>query len=204
MVLGYLLVSWALFAASAEPVGRRLVVDREPIRHLLLRMPDLSGDPLGALRDALTAPFLNIDSDQLLYVTVLMLLFGVRFELAHGSGATAAVFFGSTWAAVLGGGLLLHVFYPDVWAGTFWETGWERSWSGGSAGAYGLIGAAAATGRRPWLVLGLVVGWEAGLYWWYLGNFTPILHLLAVAVGFAGMRWLGGRRRSAGASGGDR
>jgi len=185
----YLAISWALFLPAARPAPGNVVVDTDRLRPFLYEIPDLSGDPLGFFGSMATAPWLNHNLVQLAYVTFLLLLVGVPFEAREGTARTMLVFFGTTLAGAVAAGLLLHLLYPAVWDTPFLRGAWERSWSGGSAGAFGLIGATAARARRPLPLLALVVLWEAVLVWAYLREWTPAFHLTALAVGFALARW---------------
>src|SRR5688500_15485366 len=88
----YLLVSWTLFLLTAERENATYYkIETDDLRDYLFRIPKLSEDFLGALRDLLTAPILNHDSTQLIYVTVLLLLFGIVFEVKEGTWTTTAV-----------------------------------------------------------------------------------------------------------------
>ncbi len=144
----------------------------------------------------MTAPWLNHNLVQLAYVTALLLLVGLPFEAREGTARTVALFFGTTFAGAVAAGLLLHALYPEVWHNRFAERAWERTWSGGSAGAFGLIGATAARAPVPWPLLGLAIFWEANVVWWYLREYTPAFHLSALLVGFLVTRYaLPPRRR---------
>ncbi len=99
------------------------------------------------------------------------------------------VFFGAGLAAALGAELLLHVIYPDRSGGAFFETAWERTWSGGSAGCFGLMGGLAARARRPWPLLGLFALWEINVEYWHLRSYTTVFHFIALGVEFLLMRY---------------
>lgn len=185
----YLGASWLLFWPTARPVPGNIVIDSERLRPLLYEIPDLSQDRLGFLLSMLTAPWLNHNLVQLVYVTLLLLLAGIPFEVREGTGRTVVIFFGTTLAGAVAAGILLHLLYPELVDSPFWQQAWERTWSGGSAGAFGLIGATAARARRPLPLLALVVLWEANLVVWYLREYTPAFHLSALAVGFIVARY---------------
>jgi hypothetical protein len=197
-VPAYLAVSWALFLPAAEPAPGNVVIDTERVRPFLFAIPDLTENLARALVAMATVPWLNHNLVQLAYVTVLLLLVGVPFEAREGTLRTVALFFGTTVAGALVAGALLHALYPEVWSGPFADRAWERTWSGGSAGAFGLIGATAARARVPWPMLALVVLWEAALVWLYLREYTPAFHLSALAVGFAVARYVLPPRRRTG------
>lgn len=188
-LISYLAVSWAIFLPMAERAPGNVVIDTGRVRAFLYAIPDLGESPLRALASLLTAPWLNHNLVQLVYVTALLLLFGVPFEAREGSLRTAALFFGATFAGAVAAGVLLQALYPDVWATPFAAQAWERTWSGGSAGAFGLLGALAARARVPWPLLGLFVFWEANVVWWYLREYTPAFHLSALLVGFLVARY---------------
>jgi hypothetical protein len=186
----YLAASWALFLPMARPVPGNVVIDTDRLRPFLYEIPDLSGDRGGFLVSMLTATWLNHNLVQLAYVTLLLLLVGVPFEAHEGTTRTAIVFFGTTLAGALAAGLLLHLVYPGVLDTPFLAAAWTRTWSGGSAGAFGLMGATAARARRPLPILAVVVLWEASLVSVYLREYTPAFHLSALAVGFVLGRWV--------------
>jgi len=187
--VGYLVVSWGLFARLAHDGGAKYVIADDRVGAWVYRIPDLSQNAPRAVRSLLTAPFLNHDSLQLVYVTTLVLLFGVVFEAREGTRTTMLVFFGAGLAAAVGAGLLLHVIYPDRSGGAFFETAWERTWSGGSAGCFGLMGGLAARARRPWPLLGLFALWEINVEYWHLRSYTTVFHFIALGVGFLLMRY---------------
>lgn len=183
-VLLYLAVSWMLFLPAAECVDGKYVINEGRVRAFLFFIPDLGRNLPGALHTLVTAPFLNHDSVQLVYVTVLLLLFGLAFEANEGTRTTLAVFFGTTIAGAIGAGILLHALYPEAVDHPLLARAWDRTWSGGSAGCFGVMGAFAARARSPWLLLGLVVLWELNVAWWYLRSYTPAFHLTALLTGF--------------------
>ena len=193
-VLGYLVLSWVLFVPAASRTNGKYAIDQVRADAFLYHIPDLSRDPLRAARSLLTAPFLNHDSVQLVYVTILLLLFGVIFEAKEGTRATVLLFFGTTLAGAIAGGILLHALYPEVLDTPLLARAWERTWSGGSAGCFGLMGALAARARSPWPLLGLFLVWELNVGWWYLRGYTPALHLTALLAGFLVTRYAVPRR----------
>ena len=71
--------------------------------------------------------------------------------------------FAASIGAALFAGAALHALYPELVDGGIWQEAWARSYSGGSAGAVGLVGAAAAGMRKPAILLGLFVAWEVGI-----------------------------------------
>lgn len=189
--LGYLVLSWALFIPLTEPGPQGYWVDDQTLRRFAYHIGDLTEDPVRFFRSLLTAPFLNHDDVQLIYVTVLLLVFGVVFESREGARRTAAIFFGATLSGALAAGVLLHILYPEVLAGEFFDYAWNRTWSGGSAGAFGVMGALAGRARRPWPLLALFAAWEAGVALLYLKQYTSAFHITALLVGFVATRkWL--------------
>lgn len=188
--VGYLIVSWLLFVPLAYDDGGKYKIDEDRVDPYVYRIPDLSNDVFHALRSLVTAPFLNHDSLQLVYVTLLMLLFGVIFEVREGSRTAVLVFFGSTFFAAVFGGVLLHLVYPEVWDASFLESAWGRTWSGGSAGCFGLMGGLAARARTPWVLLGVFGLWEVFIEYVNLRSYTTVFHFAALFAGFAAVRYL--------------
>lgn len=183
-VVVYLAASWVLFVSLAARRDGHYAIDQEALRPFLYGIPDLTDRPLRVLTALLTAPFLNHNDVQIVYVTVLLLLFGVLFEVKEGTLRTALLFFGTTWLGAIVAGALVHLIYPDLLDQRIVEKAWERTWSGGSAGAFGIMGAFAARARRPWPLLLLMIVWELNVGFWYLQHLTPAFHLTALAAGF--------------------
>ena len=199
----YLLASWLLFVPNAERTPGNYSIDQDRVDRFLYHIPDLSDDFWRALSTVATAPWLNHNLVQLVYVTILLLIFGVAFEAREGTARTVAVFFGTAFVGAVGAGVLLHLLYPEVWDSAFTRKAWERTWSGGSAGAFGVMGAFAARARRPWPLFALFVLWEVNVVVWYLREYTPAFHLTALVTGFLATRygltpWRRVRRRGEG------
>lgn len=98
--------------------------------------------------------------------------FGIMVERRLGALAALGLFWGTSAAGALGGGLLLHVLYPlfpEVHA--FTEGGWYRVFNGASAGAFGFMGAYATMARWPLLWVGLFCVWEPGFWLLVSGDF---------------------------------
>lgn len=186
----HLVAAWVLFVPAAEYRNGNYWIDEDAVGHLLFQIPDLTARPLEAIRSLITAPWLNHDAIQLVYVTALLLLFGIIFELREGTVRMIVVFFGTTFVAAIGGGFLLHLIYPHVWDTDFFETAWNRTWSGGSAGCFGVMGALAARARRPALLLGIFITWECFIWWVNLRNYASVFHFSAMATGYVAARWL--------------
>lgn len=183
--LGYLVLSWTLFLWLGEP-GLRGWWGLDTVRYeaWLYEIPELSRAPLDAAVSMVTAPLLNHDHIQLIYVTALLGLFGLPFELREGTARAAGLFAATSLAGALVAGVVLHGLYP-AWPGVgVLEHAWERTWSGGSVGAFGLMGALSARARRPWLVFGFFVFWELNVGAWMLRSYTPMFHLTALVTGF--------------------
>lgn len=183
--LTYLVVSWILFIALGEPqAGGGWGLDTARYDALLFEAPDLSRATFEGLASLTTAPFLNHDHVQLVYVTVLLALFGVPFEVREGTRRAAGVFALAGVVGALVAGVLLHglvAAWPDV---AVVEEAWARTWSGGSVGAFGLMGALAARAQRPAPLFGFFVFWELNVGAWYLRSYTPAFHLTALVTGF--------------------
>lgn len=183
-LLLYLAVAWALFLPLAQEQNGGYGIDKERLDRFLYHIPDLTENPPRVLLALVTAPFLNHNDVQLVYITVLLLLFGLIFEAREGTARTLLLFFSTTFAGALGAGFLLHLLYPNLIDNEFLARAWGRTWSGGSAAAFGLMGALAARARRPWPLLGLFMLWELGVVIVYLKEYTPAFHLTALFTGF--------------------
>lgn len=187
-VIGYIVIAWALFIPAAERRGGHYWIDEDAVGHLLFLIPDLTDNPLRAIRSLIIGPWINHDSLQLIYVTALLLIFGAIFELREGTLRMVVLFFGTSLVAALFSGFLLHLIYPHIWDTRFLEIAWNRYWTGGSAGCFGLLGAFAARARRPALLLAFFVAWECFIWWVNLKNYTSVFHLSAMTAGFLATR----------------
>jgi hypothetical protein len=155
---------------------------------LYFYIPDLSEAPARALVSLITGPWLNVGTVQLVYVTVLLVLFGGYMESRDGSVRTASVFFATTFVAAVGAGAALHVIYPALIDNDSIRFSWERAWGGGSAGCYGILGARAARSRWPGLMLGVFASWEAFVWAVNLRSYTVAFHIIAGGSGFGLVR----------------
>lgn len=190
----YLVVSWLLFVPFAVREGAFWSVPDEILAPWVYAIPDLTRDPAQVAVSLVTAQWMNHDSVQLVYVTFLLVLFGLVFEHQEGPWRTIVVFWVTAATAALVAGVFLHLVYPDLIRAEWAETAWERTWSGGSAGAFGIMGALAARARRPWPLLLFFVFWELNVGLWYLRSYTPAFHLPALATGALLTRYGLGRR----------
>jgi hypothetical protein len=163
------------------------------------RAEDLVHDiPLTLLHFA-TSVWANVHWLQYLYVTALLVTFGMWFERHEGSARTAAVFYATSIVSGIVAGAALLVLEAST-GSAWWANEADRVWVGGSAGAYGLLGAIAARARQPAFLLALFVAWEIGLAAVYLHRATPLFHVTALVVGFAMARsWPFRRPRDAAA-----
>lgn len=195
-VVIYILISVVFFLPTARRIPGNYVTDQDRVEHLMFAIPDLSERFFVALRSLFTAPFFNHNAVQLVYVISLLLLFGIPFESHEGSVRTIAIFFATSFTGAVVAGTILHIIYPTLIDGPFLEQAWERSWSGGSAGCFGLMGALAARAPRPWPLLGMFMAWEAGVVVFYLREYTPAFHISALFAGFLLARYALRARRS--------
>ncbi|MPZ98043.1 MAG: rhomboid family intramembrane serine protease [Dehalococcoidia bacterium] len=182
--LAYLVVSWALFLVVVEPGTEFARLHVETIDSFRFHIPDLGENRAHAIR-SLLAPLLHHDRVQIVYVTVLLVLFGVLFELREGTRYTVLIFVGATFAGALVAGVVLHALYPELAAGAFFDEAWHRTWDGGSAGCFGLMGALAGRARISWPLLLVFALWETGVALFYLKSYTPAFHVTALLVGYA-------------------
>jgi hypothetical protein len=181
--LAYLLASWVLFLALSDP-GLGAGIDTARLEPWLYEIPDLTEAPLEVLRALGTAPLLNHDVVQLVYVTALLGLFGLVVEVREGTARAAGAFAAGSLAGALVAGVLLYPLVALVPGSDLLAHAWERTWSGGSAGAFGLVGALAARARTPWPLLGFFAFWELNVGLFYLESYTPAFHLTALVTGF--------------------
>jgi hypothetical protein len=198
----YVVVTWALFLPLAHRADGTYTIDLDRVSPFVYRIPELSTDFPRSVRALATAPFLNHDIVQLIYITILVLIHGMRFERREGARSTALFFVLGLIAGAFGAGVLLHLVYPEITTAPMYAYAWDRSWSGGSAGCFAVMGALAARSRRPWLSLGIVVLWDLfwpylrvlvsgsggpqfDLVWWHVPHsFTSVFHLIALTVGY--------------------
>jgi hypothetical protein len=158
--------------------------DDETDHLLFFYMPDLVERPLRLIPNLTLTPFVNTENDQIVLITVLIAVFGTLVERRLGLIAALAVFWGTSSVAAIGGAVLFHLLHPLVPEFGPIASGAERVFNGASAGGYGLMGAFAATTRRPFLWLAIFAAWEP-TFWWLVDalEFTPVFHVVAFATG---------------------
>jgi MFS transporter, UMF1 family len=186
----YLASTTAVFVAFVRLYGGR-AENAPPIFDTLFvyHIPQLFTNVPLTLLHFVTGVWVNWHIVQLVYVWVLLLLFGVWFEVREGTRRAVLVFYASSIAAGVLAGALLHVL-RQVGDAPWIDAAWTGGWTGGSAGAFGLMGAVAARARRPWLLLGLFAAWELNVAYWWLKSYTPAFHLIAMATGFVLARFV--------------
>lgn len=189
-ILLYLVVTWLIFfiALSPEPhsdPGVILHIPAQQIEGLYFHLPDLIQAPHLAILSIFTAPIVNVHLVQLIYVTFLLLLFGLIFEVREGTSRLVIVFMGTSAFGALFAGLLFF-FLTGIFSVDhhILQQAERMVWTGGSAGAFGLMGAIAARARVWWPLLAFFTLWEINVGWWYLQSYTPAFHLSALYAGF--------------------
>lgn len=187
--LAYLCVTLVLFAVWIAVFGRdRNNVPSELTWIFVYEIPNLFSDVPRTLVNFATGIWFNHHPVQVVYVMVLLGLFGIWFEIHEGSRRAIAVFYGSSIFAGVAAGILLHVLRATFDAGWIDEA-WTHAWNGGSAGAFGLAGAYAARAKRPWLLLTVVLFWEINVELWHLRSYTVAFHVAALACGYSWVRY---------------
>jgi hypothetical protein len=191
-------IPWGILLLLVPSWITYLVIERDELdtgHPLFFYPPNLTQDPLAVVVNLLVTPLVNTQTDQILLVTGLLLLFGTRAEWQLGTRATLAIFWLATTVAAIVSAGLLHVLYPmfpDVYM--FAEGGWYRVFNGGSAGSYALMAAFAVTSPRRWLLIGAFVLWEPGFWLLISRDYTPVFHISAFLTGYAASWWLHRRR----------
>ncbi len=176
---------WTVFlvVAAIDFANRRELAD--PYGYSIADLRDNLPRALAVLP---IATFVNVGVLQLLYVTAILAAVSPRAAL-RGERVAAGVFLGTSIVAGLVAGISLYFVDAQV-SHRILDEAWERSWNGGSAGCYGLVGFVAAAARRPWLMLGLIGAWEIGLTGIHLRSYTPAFHVSALLAGFIAGRIL--------------
>lgn len=178
IVWAILLPSWIFFLAT----GERATHDTEQI--LFFYVPDLVEGPLRVIPNLTVTPWVNTETDQILLITGLVGIFGTLVERRVGGLPTLAIFWITSAAGAVFGGLLwhlLHPLFPDFHPIANAEL---RVFNGASAGAFGLMAAYAALSPRPWIVVGLFVVWEPTFWYFISEDYTSVIHIIAFATGF--------------------
>jgi hypothetical protein len=186
-VPGYLLASWALYVPMADLERPYWPVARSSLLPWGYVVPELFSDPVRAFSSLATAPWVNGNVIQLGYVTVLLLLFAWPFEGHEGTLRTAALFFLATGVASILAGVFVYAAHGWQWPLS--QVAVDTVWTGGSAGAFGLMGAMAARARNPWPLLAFFAFWELNVGWFFLKSYTPAFHSVALVVGFLAARY---------------
>ncbi len=207
-VLAYSSFAVLLFVVQAWMAGRSQVPLRDvvlsfgpwevPLSFFAFEIPHLFTNVPKTLLNFGTAIWINGHPVQLVYVLVLLALFAVAFEIREGTKRTALVFWGTSVAGSIVAGVILHVLVGLGLEAAWIDTAWGRLWAGGSAGAFGIMGAFAARARKPWLLMLIFIVWELNVEYWFLKSYTVAFHLSALAIGFAWVRWVGVGRKEDG------
>lgn|GEM_PF-118514 len=170
-------VFWKQYGALSENAPAWLV------RLFVYRIPELFTNVPLTLLHFVTGVWVNWHIVQLVYVLVLLALFGMWFEVREGTRRAVLVFYATSLTAGVVAGLALYAI--RAFASAPWiDAAWTQAWTGGSAGAFGLMGATAARARRPWLLLVLFGFWELNVGYWWLRSYTPAFHITAMLTGF--------------------
>jgi membrane associated rhomboid family serine protease len=186
----YLIVSWLIFLWFAEPGNWVYETPGDELSTWLYAIPDLIHDTPAALFTMVTAPWVHRTAVQLAFVTFGMLIFGTRLEHREGTIRAAAIFFATTAFGAITAGLLLHFIYPDMFQTRALDVAWDRTWGGGSAGTFGVIGALIGRARNPWPLIGLVALWEGGFALFVYQDYVPAFHIPAFIAGYVATRFL--------------
>lgn len=165
-----------------------LLMDREDgdLDHLLyFYAPDMIERPWRLIPNVTVTPLVNTQNDQVVLVSVLIVVFGGLVERRLGLWRALAVFWATSSAAALLGGALFHLLEP--WFGDFEVVASvrERVYNGASAGGYGLMGAFAATTKHLRWWAAVFVVWEPA-FWFVIAQaleFTPTFHVIAFLTG---------------------
>jgi membrane associated rhomboid family serine protease len=195
-------IPWGILLLLVPSWLTYLLVERDELdtgHPLFFYPPNLTQDPAAVLVNLLVTPIVNTQTDQILLVTGLLLLFGIRVEWQYGTRATLGIFWLATAVAAVFSAALLHVLYPlfpDVYMVA--EGGWYRVFNGGSAGSYALLAAYSVTSPRRWLWIGAFVLWEPGFWLLITGDYTPVFHISAFLTGWLAAWWLIRRRERSG------
>lgn len=188
--LVYALGTSGLFLLFVLLYGRsKEAVPRSVYAFFVFEIPQLTEDPLRALVNVITSVWPSYHWIQLVYVLGLLAIFGVAFERREGSRRAILIFYASSVGGALLAALLLHLLRSTVDAAWI-ERAWNDAWTGGSSGAFGLMGAVAARAARPWPLLAAYLLWEINVEWFHLRNYTPVFHLFALAIGFLLARYV--------------
>ena len=155
---------------------------------LVFHVPDIA-DVRRTFTSLLSAPLLNRGPQQVVYVGILLLTFGVLLERREGSKRAMLLFFGCSTVGAFVAASVLYATYPYFNESEFFIQAWHSAWSGGSAGALGLAAAYAARHKHAWLLFGLLLLWEANVAIFRLQNYTPAFHLGAMVTGFVVTRY---------------
>jgi membrane associated rhomboid family serine protease len=182
-IVGFIVLSWVLTIVVSKP-------DYGYESRFFFHIPDVTRDFEKSFSSLFTAPFLNRGPQQILYVTVILLSFGVLIESREGSRRTAFLFFVSAGTGALFAAIILHIIYPGMINHPALSEAWSGAWSGGRAGAFGLAGAFAARRQRAWYWMAFFILWESLVATFRLRNYTPAFHFGALFAGFLITRYL--------------
>ena len=133
-----------------------------------------------------TTAWFHNDLPHILFVAFFGFMFPVQsFEVQHGTKMTVILYFAIYLYIGLSLGACSHLLKFFVGETEFVIQIFKRSWMGGSAGIFGIIGAMANWSKKTWFLLALIVLFEVFSYN-ILGNniYISIVHLNSTFFGF--------------------
>lgn len=176
LVLLFLVVAWTIFLRMVRANGWISPTARPKIGFVATLW---TADPWYAFVQSHVGIVIQHSWGQIIYVSLLLVVFGIAYERRVGSLRTLVVFYG---ACLIGIATLLAVLSWAFLAGPTsfaWRIA-HTSWSGASVGCFGLVGAWIATTRHP--------GWYASLWSLYVvvveWTLVPSVAVLMHATGF--------------------
>ena len=153
---------------------------------------EIISKPLKFLFSLVVAPWFHHDGgEHIFFVTCFgFMIFVQSFEVREGSVKTFLIFFTSIAFAGILVALAMNMgdmLWPD---NEIINQGMGRSWIGGSAGFFGIIGASAHQSNSRWLVILIAVIFETWNYYTHgISTFTSVAHMMSMAYGFLIWGW---------------
>jgi len=159
---------------------------------------DILRSPLRFISAILIGPIFHNSTEHILFITGTFLWLVQSFEVRVGAIRTFILFLICTAiaATLVSAGMVI--------AGHFWPkdpnliSGFSRTWMGGSAGLFGIIGASSHQSRRIWVVPAIAITFETWNHFLHgTSMFTSIGHMVAMTAGFLIWGWwIGNLRKS--------
>lgn len=179
-VTGFLVTAWVAFLSLVRQNGWIAPDLRAHIGYIPAQW---TANPIQGFISANVGIVVQHSWGQIIYISLILLIFGTLYELREGTLRTIIVFYGASVAGIAT--LTFVVLTTSVSDAYAWSQHVSQtSWSGASVGCFGLLGAYLATHARPWWFVGAWAVYEIALEWTLVPGLAVAMHIVGFLFGF--------------------